>query len=136
MEKFYEVVYNGAIVRHNIHKKDWYFSTIITRATDSDYRIVDDREETKKGLASLFTEDVIQKGINDGIYFTTLDSAKKASEKLWDDFFAPNDKWVVVSIFDNREESIISPPLSKSEAKRELSKCYNSIYTKYSIRKA
>lgn len=137
MKKFYEVIYNGAIVRYDLAKQDCYYSTVITKRGDNDERIIDGIVKTRKGCSTrLLVSETINKGIADGVFFTSLDAAINKSDKLWDDFFAPNGKWCVIGVFDNVEVTYRSKPMSKKEAKDELSSCVDSYYTKYSLVKA
>lgn len=45
------------------------------------------------------------------------------------------EKWVVYGVFDNVEVVYKSEPMSKADAETKLSRCCDSIYTKYFIRK-
>ena len=138
MKKFYEVEKpTGAIIRYDLAKQDYYYSTTITKCSDDFHRIVDDSVPTKiRGCRRWLTKETIEDCIERGTFFLNLEDAMAKSEGLWNEYFGPDDKWCVIGVFDNVEITYKSLPMSRKEAESELSRCVNSCYTKYSLVKA
>lgn len=133
---FYEVLNNGAIVKYQEDKPDYYLNKTITFRNEDDSWGLDENIPFTGGCRIWLVPENIQERIRGGNFFHSLDDAIAKSKVLWDEFFAPNALWEVIEVFDNVELKVISEPMPKVEAKKVLASYTNSQYTKYSIRVA
>lgn len=140
MERFYSVEWNGGIYRWDLIKnsKDegkWYRQTSLMKRNEADEWILNPDEPTSVlGKINLSDNYVLEK-MNEGKFFPRLEDAIPLSKELWEKYYAPKSLWEVIEIFDDVEIKVISKPLSRAEAKRELRKYQNRPYVSYDIRK-
>ena len=140
MRKFYSVEWNGSIFRWDLIKnsKDkgkWYHQTSLMKRNEADEWILNPDEPTSiLGKINLSDKYILAK-IDAGKFFLLLEDAIPLSKELWENYYAPKSQWEVIEIFDNVEIKVISKPLSRVEAKRELEKYERRPYVSYEIRK-
>ena len=77
----------------------------------------------------------ISEKIDEGEFYPRLEDAIPLSKELWEKYYAPKSLWEVIEIFDNVEIKVLSKPLSRTEAKRDLGKYKHRPYMSYEIRK-
>lgn len=140
MERFYSVEWNGSIFRWDLIKnsKDkgkWYYQTSLMKRNEADEWILNPDEPTfVLGKINLSDRYILAK-IDEGKFFPLLEDAIPLSKELWEKYYAPKSLWEVIEIFDNVEIKVISKPLSRAEAKKELEKYKHRPYVSYEIRK-
>lgn len=139
MKLFYNVLYNGNILRYDLakeylHSKWYYFTSIIEDNEADEWILIDNAPTSKLGMKEL-SDTYISNEIKNGRFFLNLEDAIVKSKRLWEQYFAPNAMWQVVEIFDDVEVTPKSKPMPKIEAKQELKKYKNRPYVSYEIRK-
>lgn len=138
-KSFYEVFYNGNILRYDLAREDekgkWYYRTSIVEKNIADeWILVKDAKTFTVGMCNL-SDGYVLSQLEKEEFFLNLEDAIPKSKRLWEQHFAPNALWQVVEIFDDVEVKPKSLPMSKVDAKRELERYRNRPYVSYEIRK-
>lgn len=105
------------------------------KRNEADEWILDPDEPTFTVGKINLSDGYIQEKINERKFFPLLEDAIPLSKELWEKCYAPNSLWEVIEIFDNVSIEVVSKPLSKVDAKRELEKYKCKPYVSYEIRK-